>query len=171
MAAERALVDFAVARACERHAIVFELIYSRGCVSAQILNRVLVPEPVRSLDGVVHVPAPVVRPLVTERGPNATFGRDGVRASGKDLRDAGGWEARLDAAERRSKPSATGADDHDVIGMIRHLIGSARNGWRTGMWGRRHHTSSSYSDGSCLSITVLNCSECTTIGLIYIASS
>src|SRR5262245_10717518 len=90
MAAERALVDFAVARACERHAIVFELIYSRGCVSAQILDRVLVPEPVRSLDGVVHVPAPVVRSLVTERGPNAAFGRDGVRASGKDLRDAGG---------------------------------------------------------------------------------
>src|SRR6516164_10449581 len=84
MAAEWALVDFAVARACERHAIVFELIDGRGSVPAQILDRVLVPEPVRPLDGVVHVPTPVVRPLVTERGANAAFGRDGVRASGKD---------------------------------------------------------------------------------------
>src|SRR5262245_37985191 len=93
MTAERALVDPAIVGAREGHAVVLEFIDSLGCVPAQVLDCILVPEPVRSLNGVVHVPAPVVRPLIAERSPNAAFGRDGVRAGRKYLRDAGSPQA------------------------------------------------------------------------------
>jgi hypothetical protein len=86
---------------------------------------------------VVHVPAPVVRPLIAERGNDAAFGRDGVRAGRKYLRDAGGSQARLNAAERRSEPGAAGADDHHVMRMIGQLIGNAGKGRRSGISGRQ----------------------------------
>ena len=79
-AAERALVDLAFFGARERHAPMVELIDGGGRVAAEIFDRVLVAEPVGALDGVVHVPAPVVRAHVAERGRNAALRRDGVRA-------------------------------------------------------------------------------------------
>ena len=79
-AAERALVDAAVLGARERHAVVLELVDGVRRVAAQIFDGVLVAEPVGALDGVVHVPAPVVRPHVAERGGDAALRRDGVRA-------------------------------------------------------------------------------------------
>ena len=113
-AAERALVDLAVLGARERHAVVLELVDRGRRVAAEIFDRVLVAEPVRPLDGVVHVPAPVVRAHVAERGGDAALRRDGVRAGRENLGDAGGLQARLRRAERRAQARAAGADDHDV---------------------------------------------------------
>jgi hypothetical protein len=64
VAAERALVDRAVIVAAERHAIMFELVDGRGRLAHHIFDRVLVAEPVRPLDGVVHVPGPVIGRVV-----------------------------------------------------------------------------------------------------------
>ena len=47
---------------------------------AHVLDRVLVAEPVRALDRVVHVPEPVVLGHVAERGADAALRRDRVRA-------------------------------------------------------------------------------------------
>src|SRR5262249_6493975 len=81
-AAERPLIDAAVLGARERHAPVLELVDRRRRVAAQVLDRVLVAEPVGSLDGVVHVPAPVVLAHVAERGGDPALRGDGVRAGG-----------------------------------------------------------------------------------------
>ena len=109
-AAERALVDLAVLGARERHAPMLELVDGGGRVAAEIFDRVLVAEPVRALDRVVHVPAPVVRAHVAERGGDAALRRHGVRAGRKDLGDAGGPQARLGAADRRAQARAARAD-------------------------------------------------------------
>ena len=64
VAAERPLVDLPVFGARERHAEMLELDDRRDRVAAHVFDRVLVAEPVRPLDRVVHVPAPVVAPIL-----------------------------------------------------------------------------------------------------------
>ena len=117
-AAERALVDAAVLRARERHAPVLELVDGGRRVAAQIFDRVLVAEPVRALDGVVHVPAPIVLAHVAERGRDTALGRDRMRAGREHLGDAGGVQAGLAAADHGAQPGAAGADNHHVVGVI-----------------------------------------------------
>ena len=59
-AAEGALVDLAFLGAAEGNAEMLELIDRFGRAAAEIFDGILVAEPVRPFDGVVHVPAPVV---------------------------------------------------------------------------------------------------------------
>ena len=65
-AAERALINLAVLGAGERHAPMLELVDCLGRVAHHVFDRILVAEPVRPPDGVIHVPAPVVRVHVAE---------------------------------------------------------------------------------------------------------
>ena len=128
-AAERALVDLAVVLAArERHAPVLELVDRRRRVAAQVFDGVLVAEPVGALDGVVHVPAPVVLAHVAERGGDAALRRDRVRAGRKHLGDAGGAQARLAAADHGAQAGAAGADHDHVVGVILDRIGAAVGG-------------------------------------------
>ncbi len=116
--AEGSLVDAAILGAGERHAIVLELDHGLRSFLAHVLDRVLIAEPVRALDRVVHVPAPVVLSHVAERGADSALCRDGVAARRKHLRDARGRQARLHEAERRPQAGATGADDDHVVAMV-----------------------------------------------------
>ena len=84
-AAEGALIDLAVLGAREGHAVMLELVDRGRRLAAEIFDGVLVAEPVRPLDGVVHVPAPVVLAHVAERGGDAALRRDGVLRVGKTL--------------------------------------------------------------------------------------
>ena len=124
-AAERALVDLAFLGARERHAPMFELVDRGRRIAAQIFDGVLVAEPVGALDGVVHVPAPVVRAHIAERGGDAALRRDGMRARRKHLGDAGGPQSRLAAADDRAQAGAAGADHDHVVGVVLDRIGAA----------------------------------------------
>ena len=73
-AAERTLIDLAVLFATrERQAPVLQLIHGGRRVAAEIFDRVLVAEPVGALDGVVHVPAPVILAHIAERRSDAAL--------------------------------------------------------------------------------------------------
>src|SRR4029450_10295327 len=76
-AAEGPLVDLAVLGAGERDAPVLQLVDRGRGGAAEVFDGVLVAQPVRPLDGVVHVPAPVVLAHVAEAGGDAALGRDG----------------------------------------------------------------------------------------------
>ena len=127
-AAERALIDLAVLGARERHAPVLELVDRFGRVAHHVFDGVLVAEPVRPLDGVVHVPAPVVRVHVAERRRNAALRGDRMRAGRKHLCDAGGAQARFAAADHGAQAGAAGADHDDVVGVVLDRIGFAVGG-------------------------------------------
>ena len=125
-AAERALIDLAVFLAArERQAPVLQLVHGGRRVAAHVFDRVLVAEPVGALDGVVHVPAPVVLAHVAERGRDAALRRDGVRAGREHLGDAGGAQAGFGAADDRAQARAAGADHDHVIGVVLDRIGAA----------------------------------------------
>ena len=66
VAAERPLIDFAFLGAREWHAVVFEFVDGGGRLARQIFHGVGVAQPVRPLDGVVHVPLPAVRPHILQ---------------------------------------------------------------------------------------------------------
>ena len=122
-AAERALIDLALLGARKRNAPVLELVDRRRRVAAEIFDGVLVAQPVRSLDGVVHVPAPIVLAHVAERRGDAALGRDGVGAGRKHLADAGGAQARFAAADHRAQARAAGPDHDDIVAVIFDRIG------------------------------------------------
>jgi hypothetical protein len=82
-AAERALVNLALFGAREGHAPMFQLVNRFGRVLAEIFDGILVAQPVGPLDGVVHVPAPVILAHIAKSRRNAALRRHRMRA---------GWE-------------------------------------------------------------------------------
>ena len=92
-AAERPLVDLAVVGARERHPVVLELDHRGDGLATHVLDGVLVAQPVRALDRVVHVPAPVVLAHVAQRRTDAALRRNRVAACRKDFRYTGRREA------------------------------------------------------------------------------
>ena len=116
--AEGALVDAASVGARERHAVMLQLDDRGRCLLAHELDGVLVAQPVRPLDGVVHVPAPVVLTHVAERGADAALRRHGVAAGRKELGDAGGRQAALGQSERGTQAGAACAHDDHVVAVV-----------------------------------------------------
>ena len=98
-AAEGTLQDLAVVGAREGHAPMLELVDRLGRVAAEMFDGVLVAEPVRTLHGVVHVPAPIVGAHIAERGGDAALRRDGVGARREHLGDASGAQASFAGAD------------------------------------------------------------------------
>ncbi len=93
VAAEGALVDLAVVESVEGHAVVFEFDHDFVGLAAHELDRVLVAQPVGTLDGVVHVPVPVILLGIAQAGSDPALRRDGVRTGGEHLGQHGGLEA------------------------------------------------------------------------------
>lgn len=82
------------------------------------MDSILIPEPIRTLHGIVHMPPPVVLVHVSERSIDTTLGGDGVGTSGEKLRDTGSLEASLGQAKRRSQTGTSGTDNNRIILMI-----------------------------------------------------
>ena len=76
---------------------------------AHVFDRVLVAEPVRAFDGVVHVPAPVVLAHVSERRAHTALRCHGVAAGRENLGYTGGGEPLGRQAEGRPKSGAARA--------------------------------------------------------------
>ena len=125
MAAKGALIDAAIFGAAEGHAVMFKFDHRRDRFAAHIFNGVLVAQPVGALHRVIHVPAPVIRPHVGQRGGNAALSRDGVRARRKHLGDAGGPEPGLRSAQRRAQARAARTDHHHIVAVVGHRIGAS----------------------------------------------
>src|SRR5439155_17634568 len=123
-APECALVNFAFGCAAEWQAGMLQLDDGSRCFARQIFDRVLVPEPVRPFDRVVHVPLPVIGAHVAEaRGDSALCGH-GMAAGWEDLGNARRFQPRAGCAHRCAQARPAGAHDDHVISMIDDLIGA-----------------------------------------------
>ena len=118
--AERALIDLAVVQARKRQAHVFEFVHRAGRFAAHELDRVLVAQPVATLDRVVHVPFPAVVVDIGERGGNAALRRYGMRTRGKYFRYHRDRVVRARQLQRRAQAGAAAADNHCVKLAFRH---------------------------------------------------
>lgn len=99
-------------------AVVLELDNGGGSLAGHVVNGVLVTEPVGALDGIVHVPSPVVLVHVAERGVDATLGGDGVGSGREELGDASRVEAGLSQTEGGTEARATGAYDEGIVFVV-----------------------------------------------------
>ena len=100
-AAERTLIDLAFLGPRERYTVMLEFDDRVRRLLAHVFDRILVTEPVGTLDRVVHVPAPVVFTHVAERCADAALCRNRVTAGRENLGDAGRAQAGLGHAECR----------------------------------------------------------------------
>jgi hypothetical protein len=121
-AAERALINFPVIGARERHAVVLEFDDGGRRPLAHELDGVLVAEPIRALDRVIHMPAPVVGAHVAECRGDTSLRRHGVAAGGKDFGQACRGQTCFRKPEGRAQARAAGADHHHVIGVIDEFV-------------------------------------------------
>ena len=114
-------------RAREDRAPVLELVDVARRLVAEDLDRVLVAEVVRALDGVERVLLGIVLRRVPERSVDPAFGRAGVAADGMDLGDDGDVGAHVERLDGGAHPRAAAAHDQDVVLRV-HGIGRYTTG-------------------------------------------
>jgi hypothetical protein len=82
------------------------------------VNGVLVTKPIRTLDGIVHVPSPVILVHVTERCVDTSLGGNGVGSGWEELRNTSSVETSLGKTESSSKTSSTRSNDDSIVFVI-----------------------------------------------------
>ena len=127
MAAEGALVDFAVVRAVKRHPVVFQLNDHFVGLAAHELDGILVAQPVRPFHGVVHMPVPVVFGGIAQRSGHAALRRHGVRAGGKHLGQNRRFQSGFGKLQRRAQARAARAHNNGIISMLDHAHAPSNN--------------------------------------------
>ena len=94
---------------------MLELVDVARRLAGEDLDRVLVGEEVRPLDGVEGVRLRRVLLRVPERGVDAALGRAGMAAGRMELRDDGDVGSGVERLDRRAHARATGADHEDIV--------------------------------------------------------
>ncbi len=120
--AKCALINLAVVGSRKGHPPMLKLINRLRGIFTKILDRILIAQPVRPFDGVIHMPAPVIFAHIAKRCRNPALGRDGVGTGRKHLGDAGGFQTGLRSAKRGPQPRAPGTNDDDVVGMVNDFV-------------------------------------------------
>lgn len=92
LSAKSTLINFTVGCARKRHAIVFQLNNGFGCFSGHVMNCVLISKPIGPLDGVIHVPLPIVVLHIPESGIDSSLGSYCVRTCREEFCDNCGLE-------------------------------------------------------------------------------
>ena len=114
VAAEWTLVDGAVRVAVEWHAEVFQFVHDLRCFAAHEFDGILVAQVVAALDGVEHVPEPVVFGHVAERRADTALRCHGVRAGREDFRENCDVQAGFSQLQRRAHAGTAGANDDRI---------------------------------------------------------
>ena len=121
-AAEGSLINLPIRCPRKRHAVMFELDDRRDRLAAHIFDGVLIAQPVRTLDGVVHMPAPIVFAHIPKRGGYAALSGNRVAARREDFGNAAGGKPGGGHAEGGAQAGAAGADHHDIAFMIDDFV-------------------------------------------------
>lgn len=82
------------------------------------MNSILITQPVGTLDGVVHVPSPVVLVHVSESRVDTTLGSDSVRSGREKLGDTSSVEASLGETEGSSQTGTTGTNNDGIVLVV-----------------------------------------------------
>ncbi|RMR08229.1 hypothetical protein ALP93_05454 [Pseudomonas syringae pv. helianthi] len=115
LATERTLVDATLLGTGERQAHVFKFEDRFRTYGTHVLDSVLVTDVVGTLDGIVHVPAPVIVRVCRRDGAgDATLGRHGVRTGRKHLGNHGSLVTALGELQRCAHAGTATTNDDGV---------------------------------------------------------
>src|ERR1700688_2611921 len=101
---------------------MFQLEDCRDGLPAHVLDRILIAEPVRPFDRIVHMPLPTVFAEVAETGCNAALGCNRMTACRKYLCNAGSRQAGLDGSLSGAQTGTAGTDDDDIKRVVDELV-------------------------------------------------
>ena len=118
LSSKRTLVDLTLLGPRERDTVVLQLNDGPRCLSAHVVNSVLISEPIRSLHSVIHMPPPIILCHVAQGGVDATLCGSGVGAGGEKLGNARNIEAFLSQTEGSPETSTSSANNHSVILVV-----------------------------------------------------
>lgn len=102
----------------ERATVVLKLDNRCGSLAGHVVNSILVSKPVGALDGIVHVPPPVVFVHVTKGSVDTTLCGDSVTPGREKLRYTGSVEAGLGQTEGGAKTGTTGTDNDRIVLVV-----------------------------------------------------
>lgn len=88
-------LHLAIVSSREGASVVLKLNDTLRRLTGHVVDGVLVAEPVRTLDCIVHVPSPVILVHVSERSIDTALRGNGVGTRGEQLGDTSSVEARL----------------------------------------------------------------------------
>jgi hypothetical protein len=114
MATETALVDLSVWSAIEWEAHALQLDHRRDRLASQHFGGILVGEIVATLDGVEHVPLPVILFHIAECGTDAALCSARVRSRWIQLREHRCWNAFTSELEGSPEASAARANNDRI---------------------------------------------------------
>src|SRR5450755_1792394 len=117
-AAERTLIDAAVIGARKRHTVMLKLDDCARRLLAHELDGILITQPIRTFDGVVHVPAPIILTHIAKGCADTALCRDRMAARRKEFRHACRGKSRLGEPEGGAQARTSGTDHNDVVAMI-----------------------------------------------------
>ena len=83
LSSKSSLVDLALGGPGERHAVIFEFQNGGGSFTGHVVNGILITQPIRSFNCVVHVPPPVIGLHVTKSGIDTTLSGHSVATGGE----------------------------------------------------------------------------------------
>lgn len=129
-------LHLAIVGSREGATIVLELDDTLGRLAGHVVNSVLITEPIRTLDGIVHVPSPVILVHVTERSIDTTLRGNGVGTRREQLRDTSGVEAGLGQTECGAETRATSTDYQSIVLVVYHRVLVAKK-WRSLLGAKR----------------------------------
>ncbi len=123
VATEWALINLTFFGTRERNAVMFQLIDRGRRFTRQIFHGISIAQPVRSLNGIVHVPLPAIRTHILERSRNTTLRRNRMGARRENLGDASRLQTLFGHAKRCTQSGTTGTNDDDIELVIDERIG------------------------------------------------
>lgn len=105
----------------EGAAVVLEFDDGGGSLTGHVVDSVLVTKPVGALDGIVHVPSPVVLVHVAKGGVDTTLSSDSVGSGREELGDTGSVEASLGETKGSTETGTAGTDDDGIVLVVLFL--------------------------------------------------
>jgi hypothetical protein len=82
------------------------------------MNRILVAQPVRAFDGIVHVPSPVILVHVSQRSVDAALGCDCMTSRRKEFGYASCVETGFGKAESSTEARTTSTNDNGIVFVV-----------------------------------------------------
>ena len=120
---EGALVNLSVRGPGKRYPIVFQFDHRRWRFFAHKTDSFLVAKPIRTLDGVVHMPTPVIFTHIGERGTHPALCRNSMGTRREYFGDAGCAKTGLGKAQTGAKSRASRADDDHIMLVMNNVVG------------------------------------------------
>src|ERR1700677_409084 len=89
---------------------------------AHIFYSILITKPIGTLDGVVHMPTPIIRAHITKRSRDATLSSHSMATSWKNLADTGCRKAFFCHTKCSAKTGATCSYNDNIMMMFYDFI-------------------------------------------------